>query len=89
MLNLSIIIFREICDAGGSKVNPEFISQLAGGYLDICVKQKPEARDLTEFFGLRDFYRFVASYSLLLFIIIYCISIESLVNSYFLFVVFN
>ena len=69
--SLNIFIFREICDAGGSKVNPEFISQLAGGYLDICVKQKPEARDLTEFFGLRDFYRFVARYLLSLFIIIY------------------
>jgi len=27
--------------------------------LEICEVQKPEARNLTEFYGLRDFYRFV------------------------------
>jgi len=31
---------------------------LANGYLKICDAKKPEERDLTEFFGLRDFYRF-------------------------------
>lgn len=46
-------------------VQSDFISQLARGYLDICAAQKPLARDLTEFFGLRDFYRFVIKPALL------------------------
>ncbi|KAF6032077.1 hypothetical protein EB796_009577 [Bugula neritina] len=58
-------IAGEICrpSAAGSVIRPrlgvvqsDFISQLARGYLDICAAQKPLARDLTEFFGLRDFY---------------------------------
>ena len=52
---------REICRSsqnGEDGVKP-FIEHLAQGYLEICKAKKPEERDLTEFFGLRDFYRYV------------------------------
>ncbi|XP_067937583.1 E3 ubiquitin-protein ligase rnf213-alpha-like [Watersipora subatra] len=51
-------IAAEICQTGSrtAAVEESFMRQLARGYLSICSEQKPEARDLTEFFGLRDFY---------------------------------
>ena len=36
----------------------DYIQPLADSYLRICEAKKPEERDHTEFFGLRDFYRF-------------------------------
>ena len=60
-------MYREICrgsDTGDNAVGP-FIDPLALGYLDICERKKPEERDLTEFFGLRDFYRLAYIYNYL------------------------
>ncbi|XP_067935230.1 E3 ubiquitin-protein ligase rnf213-alpha-like [Watersipora subatra] len=52
-------IANEICKsrkkAGYSGVDA-YIKPLTKSYRDICSKQKPDERDLTEFFGLRDFY---------------------------------
>ena len=51
---------REICFEDGIPENlGRYISDLALGYLAICDTQKPEMRELTEFYGLRDFYRYV------------------------------
>ena len=53
---------REICFEDGIPENlGRYISDLALGYLAICDTQKPEMRELTEFYGLRDFYRYVCS----------------------------
>ncbi|XP_067936897.1 E3 ubiquitin-protein ligase rnf213-alpha-like [Watersipora subatra] len=48
-------IAREICKKSRSKTD-QYIEPLAKAYLRICQAKKPDERDLTEFFGLRDFY---------------------------------
>jgi len=59
---LAILIWLICCREIGGKTSQNvanYIAPLAKGYLEICEVQKPEARNLTEFYGLRDFYRFV------------------------------
>ena len=56
--------YSEICSgtsAGQSTVTP-FIGSLAHGYLSICKQKNPDGRELTDFFGLRDFYRYVFTF---------------------------
>lgn len=52
--------FREICrsDRGAGNAVINLIKPLADGYLRTCKAKKPVERDMTEFFGLRDFYRY-------------------------------
>ena len=52
--------FSEICTTNnvGAPAVKDYIQPLADSYLRICEAKKPEERDHTEFFGLRDFYRF-------------------------------
>ena len=61
---------REICFEDGIPAENlgRYISDLALGYLAICDTQKPEMRELTEFYGLRDFYRYVC-YVLFIFLV--------------------
>lgn len=54
------MFYREFCRTAGTKatqaVKP-LITSLVQGYIIACKDKKPDERDLTEFFGLRDFYR--------------------------------
>ncbi|XP_067940326.1 E3 ubiquitin-protein ligase RNF213-like [Watersipora subatra] len=52
------IIAREICRSSTAVCGhaEQFIGNLAKSYQEICKAKKPEGRDMTEFFGLRDFY---------------------------------
>lgn len=54
-----VTIHREICRSSNDLCMDveKFIGSLAQAYQRICQAKKPEGRDLTEFFGLRDFYR--------------------------------
>ncbi|XP_067940321.1 E3 ubiquitin-protein ligase RNF213-like [Watersipora subatra] len=52
------VIARGICRSSTETCGnaEQFIGNLAKSFQQICKAKKPEGRDLTEFFGLRDFY---------------------------------
>ena len=74
---------REICKDSKQRTE-KYIEPLAKAYLHICDAKKPDERDLTEFFGLRDFYRYYCCQICQLFIIVVIVFPQIYINDEFI-----